>query len=197
MSGKTFAFALLATLLLTYSCSSNNCPLNNVVTCNYHFYDSEGHSIKYEEYLTIKTLLPGYKEQYTYRKLGEATIVSDTPLQSYIESGYTETVSEVRKDTVLVNKSKGRDYVSVPMSFTSTSDTLLFQYESILYPDTIIVMHQPYPYEELPECGSYMFHTLKSATTTESGIDRIEISNYKVDFEGKENIKVYFNGISE
>ena len=197
MSIKQIVFSLLTTLLLTVSCSSNNCPLSNVVTCNYHFYDSEGHPVKYADYLTIKTLQPGYKQQYTYRKLGESTVVSDEPLNSYIENGYTETISEVRKDTILVNKSNNRDKVSVPMSFTNTSDTLLFQYGSILYPDTIIIEHNPYPYVELPECGSYMFHTLKSVTSTESGIDRIEIINYKVDFEGKENIKVYFNESSE
>lgn len=197
MSIKQIVFSLLTTLLLTVSCSSNNCPLSNVVTCNYHFYDSEGHPVKYADYLTIKTLQPGYKQQYTYRKLGESTVVSDERLDSYIENGYTETISEVRKDTILVNKSNNRDKVSVPMSFTNTSDTLLFQYESLLYPDTIIITHSPYPYVELPECGSYMFHTLKSVTSTESGIDRIEIINYKVDFEGKENIKVYFNESSE
>lgn len=197
MPRKLIVFYIFTILLLTLSCSSNNCPLNNVVTCNYHFYDSEGHSVKYADYLTIKTLLPGYKQQYTYRKLGESTVVSDERLKSYIENGYTETISEVRKDTILVNKSNNRDNVSVPMSYTNTSDTLLFQYGSILYPDTIIIEHQPYPYVELPECGSYMFHTLKSTRSTESGIDRIEIINYKVDFEGKENIKVYFNGTSE
>lgn len=197
MSIKQIVFSLLTTLLLTVSCSSNNCPLSNVVTCNYHFYDSEGISIKYTDYLTIKTLLPGNKKQYTYRKLGESTIVSDTPIPSYIKQGYSETITEVRNDTVLVNKSNNKSSISVPMSFTNTSDTLLFQYGSILYPDTIIIEHNPYPYVELPECGSYMFHTLKSVTSTESGIDRIEIINYKVDFEGKENIKVYFNGSSE
>jgi hypothetical protein len=96
-----------------------------------------------------------------------------------------------------VNKSQNRDKVGVPMSFTNTSDTLLLQYGSILHPDTIIVEHLPHPYVEIPECGSYMFHSLKSVYSTELGIDSIEIVNHNVDFEGKENIRIYFNGNSE
>jgi hypothetical protein len=197
MSKIVNIFSLLALLLIIPSCSSNNCPLNNVVTCNYYFYDSEGMSIKYTDYLTVKTLLPGYKKQYTYRKLGESTIVSDTQIKTYIDAGYTETISDVRKDTVLVNKSNNRTSISVPMSFTNTADTLLFQYESILYPDTIVIEHSSYPYVELPECGSYMFHTLKSVKSTESGIFKVEIANRTVNFEGNENVKIYFNGVGE
>lgn len=197
MLKKLFSYLILITSLCTLSCSSNNCPLDNVVTCNYHFYDSEGNPIKHPDYLTIKTLKPGYKKQYIYRKLGESTIVSDEQLVSYIENGYTESITEVRKDTILVNKSQNRDKVGVPMSFTNTSDTLLLQYGSILHPDTIIVEHLPHPYVEIPECGSYMFHSLKSVYSTELGIDSIEIVNHNVDFEGKENIRIYFNGNSE
>ena len=83
------------------------------------------------------------------------------------------------------------------MSFTNTADTLLFQYESILYPDTIVIEHSSYPYVELPECGSYMFHTLKSVKSTESGIFKVEIANHSVNFEGNENVKIYFNGVGE
>lgn len=188
-------FSLLALLLIIPSCSSNNCPLNNVVTCNYYFYDSEGLSIKYTDYLTVKTLLPGYKKQYTYRKLG-SIIVSDTLIDD-IDAEYTVTISDVRKDTVLVNKSNNRTSISVPMSFTNTADTLLFQYESLPYQDTIVIEHSSYPYVELPECGSYMFHTLKSVKSTESGIFKVEIANRSVNFEGNENVKIYFNGVGE
>lgn len=181
-------------LLLLYSCSSNNCPLNNSVTCNFYFYDSNGNPIKYNDQITVKTLLPGYKSQYTYRKLGEQTVVSDTPLQSYIDQGFAETVSTVRKDTVLVNKLNAKSYMSLPMSYSNTKDTLVFQYGNILSNDTIILEHKPYPYVELPECGSYMFHTLKDVYATSAAIDHVELSNLTVDFEGTENVKIYFNG---
>jgi len=181
-------------LLLLYSCSSNNCPLNNAVTCNFYFYDSDGNPIQYNDYITVKTLLPGYKSQYTYRKLGEQTVISDTPLQAFIDLGYTEIVSTVRKDTVLVNKLSAKSYMSLPMSYSNTSDTLVFQYGNILANDTIILTHKPYPYVELPECGSYMFHTLKDIYTTTAAIDHVELSRLTVNFEGFENVKIFFNG---
>lgn len=178
------------------SCISNNCPLNNIVTCNYYFYDSEGNSIKFGDYLTVKTLLPGFKKQYEYKKLGEKTYVSDTPLPSYVENGYTEIVYDVRKDTILVNKSNNRSSISVPMSYSNSADTLVFQYESILYCDTLIIEHSSRPYVEMPECGSYMFHNLKNISCTEAGIYKVELSNRTVNFEGNENVKIYFNGTS-
>ncbi len=188
---------ILFTLALLVSCSSNNCPLENKVSCNYHFYDSEGNAIKYTDYLTIKTLKPGYKKEYTYRKLGEQTIVTDTQTPEYVEQGYAESVQEVRKDTVLLNKSNTLSSVKLPMSYSHTSDTLVLHYGSILAKDTIIVQHTPYPYVEMPECGSYMFHVLTGIRSTEAGIDRVEIVNPNVNYEGQENIRIYFNGVAE
>ncbi len=188
----------LFSLILLFSCSSNNCPLENRVSCNYHFYDSEGNAIKYTDYLTIKTLRPGSKKEYTYRKLGEQTVVTDVQTPSYVEEGYTETVSDVRNDTVLLNKSNTLTSASLPMSYTGTADTLVFHYGSITAKDTVIISHTPYPFVEMPECGSYMFHTLTGIRcNTNAAIDRIEIANANVNYEGQENIKIYFYGIAE
>ncbi len=197
MSSPKHIIITLCSLLLIVACSSNNCPLENKVSCNYHFYDSEGNAVKYTDYLTIKTLKPGYKKEYTYRKLGEQTIVTYSPAPSYVEQGYTETIADVRKDTILVNKSNSHSNVSVPMSYVNDADTLVLHYGSITAKDTIIISHDSYPYVEMPECGSYMFHILTGVRYTEAAIDRVEIANPKVNYEGKENIKIYFNGVAE
>jgi hypothetical protein len=63
--------------------------------------------------------------------------------------------------------------------------------------DTIKIEHISYPYVELPECGTYRYHTLKTITATDAAIDRIEIGNPQVNYEGEENIKIYFNGVVE
>ena len=55
------------------ACSSSNCPMSTEVTCNYHFYDSEGNAVTCTDTFSVKTLLPGYKQVYTYRKLGYKT----------------------------------------------------------------------------------------------------------------------------
>ncbi len=189
---------ILFGIVCLFSCSSNNCPLENKVSCNYHFYDSEGNSIKYTDDITIKTLKPGYKKEYTYRKLGEQTIVTDVQQPAYVTDGYTETVADVRNDTILLNKSSSLSSVGLPMSYAHTADTLVFQYGSITAKDTVIITHTSYPFVEMPECGSYMFHILSNATCkTNAGIDRVEIANPNVNYVGNENIKIYFNGVAE
>ena len=83
------------------------------------------------------------------------------------------------------------------MSYFRDADTLVFSYGGILLKDTIKIQHDSYPHVELPECGTYRYHTLKSITATDAAIDHIEISNPFVNYEGKENIKIFFNGIVE
>lgn len=179
------------------SCSSNNCPLENFVGCNFYFYDSEGTPISYAGEITVKTLLPGTKVVYTYRKLGEQTVVTEWRDDALIELGYTETISETRRDTVLVNKAVSRGNIEVGLGYFQKCDTLIFSYSEISSSDTIRIMHDSYPHVDLPECGAYRFHTLTGVTSTEAGIDHVEIANPTVNYDGNENIRIYFNGVAE
>jgi len=187
----------ILSILALVACSSNNCPLENIVTCNYHFYDREGVAIKYGDTFTVTTLLPGTKTVYIYRKLGYTTVTVDQPDTAYTNAGYTETIGTARRDTVLVNKVQDRSYVQVPMSYYNKADTLVFAYSSISRRDTIIVEHDAYPHVELPECGTHFYHTLRSIRVTDAAIDHIEIVNPLVNNEKKENVKIYFNGVVE
>lgn len=171
--------------------------MDNYVSCNYYFYDSEGTSVSLADTLTVKTLLPGYKTNYIYRKLGYTTITLDYQDSTYINNGYAETTKEVRRDTILVNKLTNGTYFQLPMSYFNDEDTIVMSYSSISLSDTIKVRHDSYPHIELPECGAYRFHTLRNVTSTDRNIDKIEISNPKVDYDGNENIKIYFNGTAE
>ncbi len=187
----------VSTLVRMTSCSSNNCPLENFVGCNLYFYDSEGIPITYTGEITVKTLLSGVKTIYTYRKLGEQTVVKDWRDEALTEQGYTETVSEVRRDTILVNKASSRNNVEIPLAYFQKSDTIIFSYSEISSSDTILIAHDSYPHVDLPECGAYRFHTLTGVASTEVGIDHIEIANPTVNYEGNENIRIYFNGVAE
>lgn len=189
-------FGILSVLALV-ACSSNNCPLENIVTCNYHFYDREGVAIKYGDTFTVTTLLPGTKTVYIYRKLGYTTVTVDRPDTAYTNAGYTETIATARRDTVLINKASNRSYVQVPMSYYNKADTLVFAYSSISRRDTIIVQHDSYPHVELPECGTHFYHNLRSIRATDAAIDHVEIVNPLVNNEKKENVKIYFNGVVE
>jgi hypothetical protein len=107
---------------------------------------------------------------------------------------------DVRKggrDTTLVSNLVSGSGFSVAMSYYNRVDTLILHYRQIALPDTIYVWHDGYTHVENPECGSYRFHILKDVRCTERGIDRLEIINPKVDYEGSGNIKVYFNSFAE
>ena len=177
-----------------WSCSASNCPLESTVTCNDGFYDSEGTAVSYNDEITVTTLLPGYHTVYIYRKLGYPTMTLTLQDSSYIESGYSETITDVRRDTVLVNKLSGGSSMSLPMQYFSTSDTIVISYSSISNKDTLYISHDSYSHIDLPECGTHRFHTLHDVRSTDSGIYGVEITNPKVNYEGNENIKIYFNG---
>lgn len=189
-------FGVLATALFV-GCYSNNCPLNNIVTCNYFFYDAEGHPVTYTDYITVSTLKPGQKTVYVYRKLGEQTVTKDYQDTALVNQGYTMTPTILRNDTILLNKAQNVSQISIPMSYFYGVDTLVLSYGQISLKDTIKVYHDSYPHVELPECGTYRFHTLNNIEVTDAAIDHIEISNPKVGYEGVENVKIYFNGVLE
>lgn len=183
-----------ALFYLLCSCSASNCPLESTVLCNYGFYDSEGTAVTYTDTISVTTLLPGMKTVYVYRKLGYPTQTLSRQDSSYIESGYSETISEVRRDTLLRNKLTNVSTMSLPMQYFNSSDTLIISYSSISNKDTLYISHDSYSHIDLPECGTHRFHTLRDIRSTDSGIYGIEISNPRVNYEGKENVKIYFNG---
>ncbi len=193
--GVSKYIACLMSVFTMMACSDNNCPFENMVSCNYFFYDSEGVAIKYSDEITVCTLMPGYKDVYTYRLLGSPSIVRYEHDESLIEAGYTETVTKQRKDTVLVNKLTNASSMKVPMSYFNETDTLVIKYKSISLDDTIKVTHNSYAHVDQPECGTYRYHTLKSVSATDAAIDRVEIVNSKVNFDQAENVRIYFNGV--
>ena len=144
-------------MMLLAACYSNNCPMENTVTCNYAFYDSEGNAIAYGDTITVTTLMPGYKTVYIYRKLGNLTVTKEKRDEALIEQGYTETITQQRRDTVLVNKKYGASSIKVPMSYFHEEDTLVIAYKSISLRDTIKIQHSSFPHVELPECLPFPF----------------------------------------
>jgi len=194
---KTLGWAAVLTMLMLAGCYSNNCPLENTVTCNYGFYDAAGTPITYVDTITVTTLKPGYKTVYIYRKLGNVTVTKDYPDSTLTAQGYSETAVRQRKDTILRNKQYDISTLKVPMSFYHNADTLVFAYGRISLRDTLVIQHDSYPYVELPECGTYRFHTLKSITATDAAIDHVEIIQPKVNYDGETNVKIYFNGVVE
>lgn len=188
--------AWMAVALTVAGCYSNNCPLENTVTCNYAFFDSEGSPINYNDAITVTTLKPGYKQVYTYRKPGYQAVTKDERDETLIEQGYTESLSSQRRDTVLLNKLDRANSMKVPMSYFRDTDTLVLSYEHIIAKDTIWIRHKSHPHVELPECGTYRFHSLLEVRATDAAIDHIEVDNPEVNYDGLTNVKIYFNGVA-
>jgi len=163
-----------------------------MVTCNYYFYNSEGTSISYAPAITVSAILPGGRNVYVYRKIGEETVTADKRMQELIDFGYSETIRYQRNDTILINKASGKQYLEVPMSYFNPADTLLFTYSNISNPDTVYVEHDNFSHVDLPECGSFSYHYIKSIRATDNAIDHIEIVNPTVNYDKAENIKIYF-----
>lgn len=195
--GRLYPLLLLPCLCTLLACSAVNCPLETSVLCNYHFYNLEGQAYKLGQTLTISTLLPGTKTQYIYQKLGEASITSDAPNATLVAEGYVETVAEVRRDTVLINRLWNATSVSLPMSYFASCDTLVFSYSDLSAKDTLYVEHDNYTYVDLPECGSSRFARLKQIRSTDIAISRLEIVRADVNYDGLENVIIYFNAQSE
>ena len=179
------------------ACSASNCPLESTVTCNFGFYDSEGNAVVYNDTLSVTTLREGNKVIYVYRKMGYPSVTLNYPDSAYIDNGYSETKSIVRNDSVLVNKLTAAHSMSLPMSYFSSSDTLIITYSSISNKDTIYITHDSFSFVELPECGTHRFHNIKDVKYTESGIFSISVSDPHVNYDGNENIKIFFNGTAQ
>ena len=190
-------FIVHCSLFIIYACSSSNCPLESTVTCNYGFYDTNGTPVAYNDTMTVSTLLPGTKDQYTYRRMGYSTITSDTRIDSLLEKGYTETVTQVRRDTILGNRLVGLASMKLPMHYFAERDTIIIRYASLSRRDTLHIHHLSYSNVDLPECGTHRFHTLLDIQATDAAIDHIEIVNPTVNYLGNENVKIYFNGTVE
>lgn len=189
----TFVFCLTCLV----ACGASNCPLESTVTCNFGFYDSEGNAVVYNDTISVTTLLPGNKVVYIYRKLGYPIVTLNKQDSTYINNGYSESRSTVRKDTILMNSISGIHTMNLPMSYFSANDTLVITYSSISNKDTIYVSHDSYSYVDLPECGTHRFHTLKEIHTTESGIYAVSIVNPYVNYDGNENVKIFLNGTAQ
>ncbi|MBR3455938.1 MAG: hypothetical protein IKH26_11500 [Bacteroidaceae bacterium] len=193
----TFMSVLTLTAALAVACSSNNCPLDNTVTCNYYFYDSNDNPISLYDTLTVSVLLPGHDTLYTYRIVGYPTVTSKTRIDSLVSQGYKEVVSIIRHDSILINQVVNASHLELPMAYFNKADTLVFDYFNLMNNDTIYIDHDNMPQVNLPECGSYMFHRITGVKNTNAAIDKLEITNPNVNYERKENIRIHFAGTIE
>lgn len=95
------------------------------------------------------------------------------------------------EESVAVNHITDAHNVSLPMSYTQSIDTVVFHYENALT-DSLYITHSNTPFYQSMECGTLMFHKIEDVRHTNVWIDATEVINQNVNFEGHENIKIYF-----
>lgn len=107
------------------------------------------------------------------------------------------TVSVVRQqgDTVVLNRKNNASEVLFPLSYAYEKDTLIFCYvingNWVLY-DSIYVSHENIPTLVSVDCGTAMFHTITSVSSTHNVIDTLVLTSSKVNYDEHENIQVIY-----
>lgn len=146
-----------------FSCSNIECPLNNAVGLELGLYDA-------------------------------ATDTNST------FNDYAISVKLISKDSLLLNQATELKRIKLPLRYESGIDSIEFTFSNsdAILTDTLCIAHNCLPHFESVDCPVVMFHTLtnvmclktKSSTTT-SLIDSIVITNPNINYDGKENIRLF------
>ena len=118
-----------------------------------------------------------------YNQLGDAVAINGTL-----------TVSAVRPqgDYVFLNLQPNASEVKFPLSYTHSTDTLIFDYNQGVVYDTLYISHTNIPTLVSVDCGTAIFHTITAAHSTHHVIDTLIIQSAKVDYDERENIQVIY-----
>lgn len=130
----------------------------------------------------------------------------DCPVQNTVAVNYavpdtlkdTLSVWSVRADgtDVLLNRATGVTIFSLPISYQSPEDTLIFCVADTSHAitcDTVFLQKTDTPHFESVDCAPHFFHHLTSVRYTRRGIDSIVISNPSVTYDQTvTHIKLYF-----
>jgi hypothetical protein len=122
---------------------------------------------------------------------------SYTCFQFYNQNGKTVSmtgtisVTAAGTDSVLINQESAPSQFQLPLSYTHEKDTFIVHYTERMI-DSIFVTHANIPHFLSMDCGTGMYHTIEAVSSTHNAIDSLSIVNPNVDYETKENIKLYF-----
>ena len=147
------------------ACDDVSCPLNNTVASVYNFYASA-------------------RDADGVFHAGAAVSVGDTI-----------TVTATGTDEVLVNKKYAVATLSLPVSFYAAADTLIWTFtdtQNRHAADTIVVVKTNRHHFDDPSCPAHMWHHIDSVAHTRNVIDTVLIANADVNYDGLENIQIYF-----
>lgn len=94
-------------------------------------------------------------------------------------------------DSVVVNRSLNTASLKLPVSYTQAVDTLIFRYSS-LWEDTVYMAHENIAYFVSLDCGVAMYHNIEQVSSSHVLIDSIKIIDAEINYNERENIKIFF-----
>ena len=101
------------------------------------------------------------------------------------------TVTAFDTDSVLVNRERGIDHVTLPLSYSASTTTFVLHYSRFLR-DTITVMHTNHPHFISIDCGISMFYHLDGLEHTSILLDSIQLIDPDIDDNEKNNYRIYY-----
>ncbi len=108
----------------------------------------------------------------------------------------TLSVTAVRQqgDSVVINQKYGPSDVLFPLSYTHETDTFIFTYSNggATATDSIYVSHTNTPTLVSVDCGTAIFHTITSVSSTRHVIDSLILKSSEVNYDERENIQIIY-----
>lgn len=103
-------------------------------------------------------------------------------------------VSVVRPqgDSVVLNRKDNASSVLFPLSYMHTTDTLILDYNDGMAYDSLYISHINTPTLVSVDCGTAMFHTITSVSSTYHVIDSIVFKSSEVNYDERENIQIIY-----
>ena len=151
--------------LALLACDNLSCPLNNTVESVYGFYSSA--------------------------RSGNGPFVAGAA----VSIGDSLTITALGADTVLVNRLYNKKSVNLPVSYYGDTDSLLFAFtdaDGLVGRDTIWVDKVNQAHLDDPSCPLHYWHTITAVRSTQHLIDTVLINHADVNYDGLENVQIYF-----
>lgn len=170
LTGKVRGGSVLLFLLFNLiSCDTYNCLLETNVACTYGFYATQ-------------------RDDSGALVTGAAVAVGDTL-----------TITALGIDTVLANRLVGQSGVSLPVSYYGDVDSLLFTFsgDDGIGRDTLYLHKENTAHLDDPSCPAHMWHRITAVHTTHHLIDTVLITEPQINYDGLENLQIYFRTAQE
>lgn len=101
------------------------------------------------------------------------------------------TVTALSTDSVLLNRERGINHITLPLNYTGETTTFVLHYTRFLR-DTLRITHENYPHFISLDCGISMYYQLKDISYTTMLIDSVRLINPEIDDNEKDNYRIYY-----